>query len=301
MVLLTAAGCRNLLSKDPPPETLTPAAEAPGVAAAEQKAGSTTPAEPARFGVPFAWETSPDEPLAKARSFFSETLAANDQLVARGAKRFDEMSHGETPRATVITCSDSHVQSDAWDSSPENDVFTVRNLGNQLSGALGSVEYGVTQLRTPVLLIVGHTGCEAVRAARDKPDALSAAIREDLARLALDGATAPKDAVLANVHAQVAASVGHFAGLVHSGEVTVIGAVYDARNELGAGHGRLHVVNVNTNTDAGRIDAFVRAVRAHGTAAAKGGAAQRVPMEQRIRAIIEKTERALPPPSRHVH
>lgn len=71
----------------------------------------------------------------------------------------------QTPRAAVITRADSRVHSRAWDLTPENDDFTVRDIGNQVQNVEGSVEYGIEHLHTPLLLIIGHTGCGAVKAA----------------------------------------------------------------------------------------------------------------------------------------
>jgi carbonic anhydrase len=285
---LAAFGCNQLKAlaggnkkkEKPPAAAEAPAAAVPAVAAEPAKAvAAAEPAEPARYGVPFAWESSPNEPLAKARGFLAEALRSNQLAVGQGRQHYTPFIEAQTPRATVITCADSRVQSDAWDRTPENDDFTVRNIGNQVSNALGSVEYGVEELHTPLLLVVGHTGCGAVKAAMGKPDELSPAIRSELAALKLPPArkgAKPEDAwteaVAANVNAQVQLATEHFAELVHSGDLTVVGAVYDFRNDLGKGYGRLQVINVNTNTDPPRIEAFLKAVQGTGGAAGAAGA-----------------------------
>jgi len=48
------------------------------------------------------------------------------------------------------------VHSRAWDLTPENDDFTVRDIGNQVQNVEGSVEYGIEHLLTPLLLIIGQ-------------------------------------------------------------------------------------------------------------------------------------------------
>lgn len=256
--------------------------------------------------MPFAWETSPDEPLARARTFMGEVLSANTRFVAIGKEHFAPFVDGQHPRATVVACADSRVQANAWDSSPEDDDFTIRNIGNQIPNALGSVEYGIEHLHTPVLMIVGHTGCGAVKAVLEKTEGLAAPIAAELSQLKLPegkpGAAPAKawsDAVLANVNAQVATAVQHFAAFVNSGELTVVGAVYDFRNDLGGGHGRLHLVNVNTNVEPPRIEAFIKAVQsAEARSAAKGAAAapKLSAVDERVRTILERAERALPKP-----
>jgi carbonic anhydrase len=331
---LLASGCNQLekltrTKKDKPPAAAA-AATVPAVAPEPAHEAAAAPEqaapEPARYGVPFAWEASPNEPLAKARGFLAEALRSNQVQVGLGRQHFIPFVDGQTPRATVVTCADSRVQSNAWDQTPENDDFTVRNIGNQVSNALGSIEYGVEHLHTPLLLIVGHTGCGAVKAALGKTDELSAPIRSELASLKLPavrkGASPEQawtEAVGSNVNVQVALATEHFAELVHSGELTVVGAVYDLRNELGKGYGRLQIINVNTNTEAPRIDAFLKAVQSAtgaggssssssntvGSPGAAGGSAAAVTLngkpvassetvEERVKKIVERAQRALP-------
>lgn len=302
LCVLAGAGCDKLSppEPDPAPEAATDKAEAapevPG------PPGPSAPTAPVRYGVPFAWETSPDEPLAKARDLMGEVLRANASFIGSSSKRLAALPEVEQPRATVVACADSHVQADAWDETPEGDVFTVRNLGNQVSGALGSVQYGVEHLQTPVLMVVGHTGCGAVRSALAPAATLGASARRELEGLKLSparsGASAEQawtEAVVANVHSQVTLAVEQFGARVHSGELTVVGAVYDVRDGLGGGHGKLHVVNVNTNVDAPRVEAFVKAMRTEQEPATAKASAQNVPAAERIRAIIERTERSMAP------
>jgi carbonic anhydrase len=300
------------LAKDPAPSAADEAGkvEAPHEAEAEanEKKGaesehSQAPARPGRYGVPFAWEISPEEPLAKARTFMAEVLETNARFMSQGKSQFTPFIDAETPRATVLTCSDSRVQASVWDSSPENDDYTVRNLGNQLSTALGSVEYGVDRLHTPVLLIVGHTGCEAVEAALDKKDKGKGPIADELSHLELpdrhrrareDGEwSSLTKAVIANVDAQVADAVAHFAPHVQSGELTVVGAVYDFQNEFDDGHGRLRLVNVNSNIEPARIAAFQAAVKAGNDKSKGASLGQRRPPAP-VSALMDRTGRPLP-------
>ena len=70
------------------------------------------------------------------------------------------------PWATVLTCSDSRV-SPSWvfDTTP-GELFVIRNAGNTaFTEAIASVEYSVSVLKTPLLMVMGHSGCGAVTAA----------------------------------------------------------------------------------------------------------------------------------------
>jgi carbonic anhydrase len=220
-----------------------------------------------KYAVPFAWESSPTEPLSVARTFLGEVLRDNRAHASQGTKAFLEYREKQQPRATVLACSDSRVHTPAFDATPENDVFMIRNIGNQLGNAEGSVEYGVEHLETPVLLVVGHTGCGAVKAAMGDLSKQSKAVRGELAGMSLakppadaDEASAWSAAVIDNVHTQVRRSVNRFGQRVQQGKLTVVGAVYDFRNDLGNGAGRLNIVDVNGNDEAERMKAFVEAV-----------------------------------------
>lgn len=296
--LLAAAGCEKL--SPGPPASVAP--EAPPQPPPEPPSrASAAAAAPARYAVPFAWETSPEEPLAQAREFMSAVLRTNAGFVRASRPRRPAAGDTEPARATVLTCADAGVQTDAWGSPRDAGVFTVRNLGNQLETALGSIQYGVEHLHTPVLMVVGHTGCAAVQAALTRPPGLGAHTLEELGVMKLPAAAAASagdvawaEAVVANVHAQVSLAVQSFGALVHSGELTVIGAVHDARGDLGAGRGQLLVVNVNTNQEAQRVEAFVKAVEAGpGRAGSTDRGSGRASADERIRAIIERTESSM--------
>ena len=104
------------------------------------------------------------------------------------------------PRATVVACSDSRIQSDAFHKSPVNDLFFIRNIGNQIKSAEGSVEYGVHHLHTPVLLIIGHSHCGAIQAALSDYSKESKAIRQELDNLHLPKATDLNQGVIENIN-----------------------------------------------------------------------------------------------------
>jgi len=225
------------------------------------------PQQPPRYVVPFAWEASQQEPLAQTRSFLREILIDNRVYMEHGPGFFAAFANGQKPRATVITCSDSRVHTQAFDTTPENDDFMIRNIGNQLANSEGSVEYGVEHLATPVLMIMGHTGCGAVKAAMGDISQQSEPVKRELEKLVLPPPKAGlspdaawTEAVAANVKSQVATALQHFGKRVQEGQLTVVGAIYDFRNDLGNGPGKLTIIDVNGNSDAERMRAFVAAI-----------------------------------------
>ena len=87
-----------------------------------------------------------------------------------------EIAEGQTPIATMLTCSDSRVSPALIFSCGQGDIFVVRNAGNVVDETvLTSIEFGVGHLGTPILLVMGHEKCGAVTAAYNEfcgaPDA----------------------------------------------------------------------------------------------------------------------------------
>lgn len=204
-----------------------------------------------------ALPSHPDQ--AQIKAAVQHVLKGNERYVqSRAATSFAPQIAGQHPKATVVSCSDSRVQAAAMDKDPEGDLFMVREIGNQVSSGEGSVEYGVRHLHTPLLIVVGHSSCGAVKAAMGDYSELEPAIKRDLDTLK----TAKGDAgdarvvmlrVEQNVHEQVKFALDKFAPEVKAGQLAVLGAVYDFRNDYGQGFGRLVFVNVNGESDPAKV------------------------------------------------
>jgi len=79
--------------------------------------------------------------------------------------RRQELTKGQHPFATIITCSDSRVAPEYIFDQGLGDIFVIRVAGNVIEPTiLGSIEYGVEHLHTPLLIILGHESCGAVKA-----------------------------------------------------------------------------------------------------------------------------------------
>ncbi len=77
----------------------------------------------------------------------------------------DTAEHGQHPFATVLGCSDSRVPVELLFDQGFGDVFVVRVAGGVCADdETGSIEYGVSHLGTPILIVLGHTQCGAVTA-----------------------------------------------------------------------------------------------------------------------------------------
>jgi carbonic anhydrase len=74
-------------------------------------------------------------------------------------------NQGDHAYATVITCSDSRVPVELLFDAGIMDIFVIRVAGNVCdTDEIGSIEYGLCHVNTPVLVVLGHTQCGAVTA-----------------------------------------------------------------------------------------------------------------------------------------
>ncbi len=72
---------------------------------------------------------------------------------------------GDYAYATVVACSDSRVPVELIFDAGVMDIFVIRVAGNICSTTeIGSIEYGLAHVHTPVLVILGHSKCGAVTA-----------------------------------------------------------------------------------------------------------------------------------------
>ncbi len=134
--------------------------------------------------------------------------------------------------------------------APAGEMFVIRNIGNQVQTAAGSVTYGVNYLHTELLLIVGHSECGAVKAALQGYRSKSDVLQRELDSLHVDQKRDLKYNLVHNVNLQVAAAVKRFAEQVEQGKLVVIGLIHDLHDEFGHGNGQILVVNLNNETDA---------------------------------------------------
>lgn len=79
-----------------------------------------------------------------------------------------DLEDGQNPYAIVVSCSDSRVTPSAVFNAGLGEIFDIRLAGNVVDdNALGSIEYAVEHLHTPLVVVVGHEKCGAVTAAHE--------------------------------------------------------------------------------------------------------------------------------------
>jgi len=166
--------------------------------------------------------------------FTAGSFAAKDLSSARR----QELLAGQKPFAIIVSCSDSRVPPELLFDQALGDLFVVRAAGNVVDPvAVGSVEYAVEHLGSPLIVVMGHEKCGAVKAtvaggeAPGSIGAIVAKIKPSVDKVKAAGVTGDELAEKSadeNVQAVIAELekspiVKHF---VESGKLTITGAKY---------------------------------------------------------------------------
>ncbi len=124
------------------------------------------------FGlIPFSsasTNVSPDEALILLKDGNARFVGDKSQHPHSDTSRMlqaGQENQGNHAYATVITCSDSRVPVERVFDAGIMDIFVIRVAGNVCDvDEVGSIEYGLAHVNTPVLVVLGHTQCGAVTA-----------------------------------------------------------------------------------------------------------------------------------------
>lgn len=130
-------------------------------------AAQTPSAVPAQHASHAASQDAPS-----AAEVWNSLMAGNRRFVAGKPEARDlvslrhQLASGQSPKAIILSCSDSRVGPELVFDQSLGDIFVVRTAGNVADKvALGSIEYAVEHLHSPLLVVLGHQKCGAVNAA----------------------------------------------------------------------------------------------------------------------------------------
>jgi carbonic anhydrase len=200
---------------------------------------AASPAEaaaPAAGGPPPAHGLTPDEALAKLMEGNQRFVQAKRLNPNQGTARLTEVAEGQAPFAAVLSCADSRVVPEIAFDQGIGDLFVVRVAGNiAMTEDIASEEYATGVLGVPLLMVIGHERCGAVKAALDGGElpgvieSLAFAIRPAVKASEQESGDRLTNAVKANVRLQVQRleNSSVVSGLVAAGKVKVVGAYYD--------------------------------------------------------------------------
>jgi len=197
---------------------------------------------------------TPDEALARLKKGNADFLS--DEVGPRPTDhdRRLELALSQSPFAVLVGCSDSRVSPSHLFDAELGELFIVRNAGNSVGEVgLGSIQFGVLELGTPLVVVLGHQRCGAVQAAvrmveedADFPGSIGRMVEPIVPSVLharkLTGA-AGDDLVEASVRENVRRTVE---GLRASAPLAALQAA-----------GRLRIVGAEYSLDLGEVDFFI--------------------------------------------
>jgi len=146
-------------------------AAAAGLVLATDTAAQTTPvpaAAPAAKGKPKPEGPTSKEALRMLMEGNERFVTGKSAKPCRTPEDFKTSAEGQTPFAIIVACADSRVAPEILFDQGVGDLFVVRVAGNVVAGAgdtvKGSIEYGVAVLGAPLIMVLGHSNCGAVKA-----------------------------------------------------------------------------------------------------------------------------------------
>lgn len=187
-------------------------------------------------------QPTPVEAIAILKKGNERFVTNRRQYPRLNRARLLETALAQQPFATFLACSDSRVPVESLFDVGIGDLFVVRVAGNVCSDhEIGSIEYGVEHLKTPLVVVMGHTHCGAVTAVLE-----DAVVRGKFPHLAehivpshekahalfpnADAKTLLSEAVKLNVLRAISDLLQTSEGvrtLHKAGKIKIVGAVYD--------------------------------------------------------------------------
>lgn len=120
-----------------------------------------------------AWAAPPKPGNVMTPQAALDRLIEGNQRYAQGTPKTDRragvnpaLEKGQNPFAAILGCADSRVSPELAFDEEQGDLFVTRVAGNYISmPLLASLEYAVAVLNTPLVFVLGHSGCGAISAA----------------------------------------------------------------------------------------------------------------------------------------
>ncbi|MEH1835026.1 MAG: carbonic anhydrase [Nostoc sp.] len=179
---------------------------------------------------------NPDAALQKLMEGNQRFVQHQPQYPDQSALRLQEVAQAQHPFATILSCADSRVPAEIVFDQGIGDIFDVRIAGNIATPeAIGSIEYAVVLLGSPLLMVMGHERCGAVTAAVQNESLLGdigtfvKAIKPVVKKVESQPGDAVENAVVANVQYQIERLKRSqlLTKQVESGKLKIVGGRYD--------------------------------------------------------------------------
>ncbi|WP_238422263.1 carbonic anhydrase [Gordonia sp. 'Campus'] len=100
-------------------------------------------------------------------------VTGESQHPSQGIEDRARLADGQHPHVVLFGCADSRLSAEIIFDQGLGDMFVVRTAGHVIDSAvMGSLEYAVEVLEVPLIVILGHDSCGAVKATLDALDDL---------------------------------------------------------------------------------------------------------------------------------
>lgn len=116
-------------------------------------------------------QLTPAEAWQKLRNGNARFISSESSHPNQDASRRTSLVNTQDPFAVIFGCSDSRLAAEIIFDVGLGDIFVVRTAGQVIDDAvLGSLEYSVSILNVPLIVILGHDSCGAVTATANAID-----------------------------------------------------------------------------------------------------------------------------------
>lgn len=189
---------------------------------------------------------TPDQALTKLTEGNSRFMAMAQTEPDLSMERLMAVSKGQNPFAAILGCVDSRVPPELVFDRGLGDLFDARVAGAIADdSAVGSIEFGVEEFGIPLIVVMGHSSCGAVKATVKAVDSGNTTLPGHIGAVAgpiipavkkVEGAGVTGDAVVPAVVEEVVRE--SMAALeespilkekVETGALKIVGAVYDLK------------------------------------------------------------------------
>ncbi|OBJ70603.1 carbonic anhydrase [Mycobacterium sp. 1274756.6] len=111
--------------------------------------------------------TNPISAWRSLREGNQRFVAGNPAHPSQSIERRTSLADGQAPTAVVFGCGDSRVAAEIIFDQGLGDMFVVRTAGHVIdTSVLGSIEFAVLVLDVPLIVVLGHDSCGAVKAGK---------------------------------------------------------------------------------------------------------------------------------------
>lgn len=198
---------------------------------------------------PVARPSTPGQAWRELAAGNARFMAGAHEHPHQGVHDREALTASQTPFAIFFGCADSRVAAEIIFDQGLGDLFVVRTAGHVMDpSVLGSLEFGVDVLGCPLVVVLGHDSCGAVRAAiqasdsGQMPPGFLRDIVERVTPSVIAARRAGRDSVqeIEREHVQATCRLmsersASIAAAIREGRLAIVGAEYD----LAEGEARL--------------------------------------------------------------